>query len=753
MVEQKPTNVLEIFNSSILKIPQYQRNYSWRKKHVEDLLNDIDYLFNQDKIDRNDDDHYFGTIVLHQTDKVTAGSDEFDEFDIVDGQQRLTTISITMGAISEAIDSLEIELTDLDPSEDRPEKQSKTLRDIYVESEPHRRLDLQNDDSLMYKRLVVDKTAPKDVSSATVSEERLADAKSTIDNWLGTKRSNSNSDLEYYRDLLTLIRLINNRFEVTRYKVGSISEAGRIFETLNDRGRTLTIADKIKSYLVYCANRIGDNQLADDVFNQFGKVIRNITTVGTESDLTQFIEEHWRMFSGEIQYGHNDKYDINDLHRRIKAVDDHIPLQRDNGEIREYIDRYLESLLQASESYQQVMNPSRMETKGDETAKAIQTNLENIHRNISKQNIVGLLIALHQEFGFSEEFEQVTVLLDSFGWRAYQVCRASTDFRRRKFKELSHKIYYTNNVTGASDIFGDRTKDDFDVFSSKGDAFASVCREIENAIGNYGPNRSFEKNLRRSDVFEGNINQDGWNGLRNQRLIKYFLYEYELSHEGSSLPDFNSFVNETSGIEYLLPTDKSNVSHSHDVDHAHYVGKFGNLAILHPTDDKTDPADSYEERYESVYAKSPMNILNRLPEPDEATWGADQIEQRTDRMVSFALERWEVNTGVYVPLLDFDDDLSEQDVMSTIYPQIEDEFNNLDDVVPDELNNVPKIVRDTDFDFDKADYTQTCPSCGATEFRASADNGSIEFYCSCEEQLDQPLFALYLEPFNIETTD
>jgi hypothetical protein len=751
MVEQKPTNVREIFNSSILRIPKYQRNYSWKSKHIEDLLNDIDYLFKQDRLGGGtDDDHYFGTIVLHQTGKVKAGSDEFTEFDIVDGQQRLTSISMTMAAIAEEIEKLDIDISDLETTEDRPTKQYETLREAYIENSSNRRLDLQNDDRIMYKRLVIRENDPGEVDGETVSEERLINSKKIIQSWLSNKKDERDSDVEFYRDLLTLIRLINNRFEVTRYKVDSISEAGRIFETLNDRGRTLTIADKIKSYLVYCANRIGNNTLADDVFNQFGEVIHNITSNGTEADLSQFIEEHWRIFSGEIMYAHSSEYDINDLHRRIKTEKDHIPLQRDDSEIKEYIEEYLESLLECSESYIKVMNPSEINAT-DSITQDIQRILENIHRNISKQNVVGLLIALHQEYGFSEDFLQVIKLLDVFGWRAYQVCRVGTDYRRRKFRNLSHQIYYTNNADSAADIFGKRDESDFEVFDSSAEGFSSVCREIENAIGNFGPNRSFEKNLRRSDIFDGNINKDGWNGLRNKELVRYFLYEYERSLEGDSVSDFSSFESRNAEIEYILPEDKRHVAEDLGIDHAQFANQLGNLALLHPSDDAPDPELSYAEKYDTVYSSSSMAMLNELPDPSETTWDGEAISNRLDRLVEFAMDRWGVESGAYVPLTSIEGNLSESELLSSIYPVIEDVFNENSSVVPEELNSLPKIVRDPQFDPDKADFVSDCPNCGGFRFSAHFDDDSISYECDCGEELDQPLFGFYFKPFELDS--
>jgi hypothetical protein len=65
-----------------LNIPPYQRSYSWRSNHVQDLLNDIYDCKSP---------YLMGTVILHKT--------EDDKFDIVDGQQRLVTLTILMYAL------------------------------------------------------------------------------------------------------------------------------------------------------------------------------------------------------------------------------------------------------------------------------------------------------------------------------------------------------------------------------------------------------------------------------------------------------------------------------------------------------------------------------------------------------------------------------------------------------------------------------------------------------------------------------
>ena len=70
-------------------IPVYQRNYDWKKEHCETLLEDLLAVY------RNDlSTHFFGSIVFCG-EELASGS----EFCIIDGQQRLTTISLLLLAI------------------------------------------------------------------------------------------------------------------------------------------------------------------------------------------------------------------------------------------------------------------------------------------------------------------------------------------------------------------------------------------------------------------------------------------------------------------------------------------------------------------------------------------------------------------------------------------------------------------------------------------------------------------------------
>ena len=73
-----------------LIVPDFQRGFDWNQDHVEDLWEDLHYYV--DKVIDNDEEEFFcGTIILKTPDNEKASIEEKDRYQIVDGQQRLTS--------------------------------------------------------------------------------------------------------------------------------------------------------------------------------------------------------------------------------------------------------------------------------------------------------------------------------------------------------------------------------------------------------------------------------------------------------------------------------------------------------------------------------------------------------------------------------------------------------------------------------------------------------------------------------------
>src|ERR1044072_4203164 len=90
-----------LLNGRLFRIPQYQRAYSWGAKQRQDLFDYINKVFDGGE----DASHFMATIVALRRKKRRIAADEFVELEVVDGQQRLTTLVILMRATGKALNS------------------------------------------------------------------------------------------------------------------------------------------------------------------------------------------------------------------------------------------------------------------------------------------------------------------------------------------------------------------------------------------------------------------------------------------------------------------------------------------------------------------------------------------------------------------------------------------------------------------------------------------------------------------------
>ena len=86
-------NLNNLLNGRLFRIPEYQRAYSWEKKQRDDLFGDIE------RVKASDEDHFMATVVGLTREKKQIIADQFTVVEIVDGQQRLTTLIILLKAI------------------------------------------------------------------------------------------------------------------------------------------------------------------------------------------------------------------------------------------------------------------------------------------------------------------------------------------------------------------------------------------------------------------------------------------------------------------------------------------------------------------------------------------------------------------------------------------------------------------------------------------------------------------------------
>lgn len=220
--------IAEVFKD-FYRVPDYQREYVWQSEQVEQLLTDV--LNELDGQPSNEAPEYFiGSVV------VCPGADGV--FDLIDGQQRMTTLFVTLCAIRDRIAAL-----GETPSSALEKMIADSSDDASGNSLFRYRLDLQYSDSgevlVGIAKGHADPTDGKETRSISniVSAYRVASA------FLIDQFSTDLSSLRRFYGYLI------NRVKLIRIQTVDVARALKIFETINDRGVGLDSMDLLKNLL------------------------------------------------------------------------------------------------------------------------------------------------------------------------------------------------------------------------------------------------------------------------------------------------------------------------------------------------------------------------------------------------------------------------------------------------------------------------------------------------------------------------
>lgn len=236
ILNTRTINYLELIgNGRSYRVPPYQRDYSWSEEEWEDLWNDIIEL-------RPDADavHYMGALVVE-------GSND-REFLIIDGQQRLATLSLFALAVIAKLK----EIADAGTDSEANVARAQGLRDRFVgEKDPaslteSSRLYLNATDDAFYQDYLVQLRRPLNPRGLTKSNRLLWKCFTYFTERLG-KVDALKSDGQALASLLS--ETVARQLAFILITVDDELNAYTVFETLNARGLELTTTDLLKNYL------------------------------------------------------------------------------------------------------------------------------------------------------------------------------------------------------------------------------------------------------------------------------------------------------------------------------------------------------------------------------------------------------------------------------------------------------------------------------------------------------------------------
>lgn len=255
-----------LFANKCFRIPNYQRGYAWGESQLNDLWDDIMDIQKNGAIYRP---HYTGAITLQQIDqseltptekKLSAEGMEY--FNVVDGQQRLTTIVILINALSKHIKSGKNDIIK-NYIKTKANKSNYVCRFAYGDTSG-------NSYRFFMKNIMSEvNTLPY---TSTIYTTNLELASDFFDRKLSALKP---KELDEFRQKLLTALVFDTKYIQNNLDVQAV------FETMNNRGKPLTTLEKLKNRLLYMTSKfdamsVNIKQLSNEINDTWGLIYETL---------------------------------------------------------------------------------------------------------------------------------------------------------------------------------------------------------------------------------------------------------------------------------------------------------------------------------------------------------------------------------------------------------------------------------------------------------------------------------------------
>lgn len=453
-------------NGLSYRVPPFQRDYSWSEDEWDDLWQDIIALFEED----SEPAHYMGYLVLQSSDN--------KRFDIIDGQQRITTLSVMILAglayLQELVD------TGYDAKDNlRRKEQLQSSYIGYVDPVtlvPRSKLELNRHNNRFYQTYLVtlDRMPQRNLHA---SEHQLRKAFSWfnerfIQRFMHTRSSG--------HDFAAMLDTLVDKLFFTVITVTDELNAFKVFETLNARGVRLSSTDLLKNYLF---SLISNGDLHEAEMKALEERWERIVDLLGSESFPEFLRVFWN--SGNRLVRKSDLFKT--IRRHVTTKEAAFALVRE--------------LDHSAEIYAALRDPMHYGWERDERGALEQLMMFNVRQPLA------MLMACYRRFHDQERasFSRILRAIAVISLRYNVICGLQTHEQERVYNDIARKLS-RKEYTSLQDVLkalGDVYPDD-QAFKA---AFASKTLKTTNS--------------------------------RNKKVVRYILFALEKQRSGKAF-DFDS---------------------------------------------------------------------------------------------------------------------------------------------------------------------------------------------------------------------
>ena len=401
-------------------IPVYQRNYDWTEKHCKVLLNDIM------EAGKNKKEHFIGSIV-YVTDNKPATS--VKELIVVDGQQRLTTITLIYLRLYKLLDEIGNE-----PLKNKIYKQY--LINEFANT-PDKKIKLKptanNDKALKH---IYD-----NVKISHNEKSNIIDNYTYFENNINA--NNYKEVLDGLRNLIFIDMALNKEYD----------DPQRIFESLNSTGLALSQGDLIRNYILMKLNSKEQEEIYEKYWEYIEKDAKDESK--NENMVSDFIRDFMTSEYNKIP----NKSRVYEEFKEKYSIDNLNEIKNYLGVLKEY-----------ASYYNKLLNPKK---ENDKDISLKLDNIKSLEVNVSYPFFLKIYKDYNDNIIDKNKFIYIIDLIESFVFRRF-ICDVPTNAMNKIFMTLYRQIDKNNYVKSLEEYL---CKLEFSLKFPKDEEFISKFKE------------------------------------------------------------------------------------------------------------------------------------------------------------------------------------------------------------------------------------------------------------------------------------
>ncbi|MCZ2563432.1 DUF262 domain-containing protein [Bacteroides fragilis] len=621
MSDTKLLSLSEIFNNKIFRIPDFQRGYSWEERQLEDFWEDIQNL-SPNKI------HYIGLLTVEPIkesdivniekwkDDLWLFKKRLSAYYVIDGQQRLTTLIILLHEILRTFSDDE-GINYGQKSEWIDRFLYRSYNSIYKSFVFGYEKDNPSDEYFKTK-ILEQESATADKYPETLYTANLMFAKKYFAKKLKVLNKESKE---------SIFDKVVNRLKFNYYEIDDSLDVYVTFETMNNRGKSLSHLELLKNRLIYLSTLLHEDdetkgRLRRDI-NETWKTIYEYLGKNKDNPLDDdtFLFNHWIMY---FTYDRSQSDVYAEFLLKKKFTSKNVLCNKISiKEIKAYID----SLSKCVKQWFYIFN-----IQHSSYSSRIKEHIQKLER-VGWGAFPPMIMAV-----FTKESNEDLI------WDFLDACE--------RFNFLVFAISHRASNTQNSNLYRKAREyyvGDLDIETLTHEIDFITDGEDEEYYRGWFDLERFKNHIK--ELFSKN-DRDGfysWSGLR------YFLYEYELHLQDNAnskvtWEDFNKRKKEDT-IEHIYPQSANDIywkkrfGHLKPTERRLYLNSLGNLLLLSRS--KNSKLQNYDfDKKKCLKSKEGKDIgyyngsYSEIEVAKESEWTTERIKERGLSMLQFMEEHW-----------------------------------------------------------------------------------------------------------------